>query len=268
MRKKRLPGLQEMEYIHEDELAMRHGDSVSVLHAGLDKMNDISVALMKRMVLGRYIAVTDKSAPGLVEAVKDVCMILDYPHIPDIYICHQAAQTIFCAGTDHGIIVISDYILENFDTDMLYFAIGNTISMFKSGHVRMVTAYAIMPDTLFTAPVELGIKKYLRAADLTSDRGGLLACQNISAALKCMLWEAGIPLREIRTLDEGETVQLANAYLQSVENISPDYLTGLAVKVKEYHMDTMPHPYRINQLLVWYGSGYPELVGRRGGVER
>lgn len=266
MEKKRLSGLQELEYIHEDELAMRHENSLDILHAGLDKINDMSVALMKQMILGRYVAVTEKSAPGLVDVVKDVCAILDYHYIPKIYICHQAAQTIFCAGTDYRIIVISDYIIENLDADMLYFMIGNTISMFKSGHVRMVTAYAIMPGTLLTMPVELGIKKYLRAADMTSDRGGLLACQNISAALKCMLWEAGIPLREIRTLDENETVQLVNAYLDSVENISLDYVTGLAAKVKEYNMDTMPHPYRIKQLLEWYKTGYQAVMKRRGGA--
>ena len=266
MEKKRLSGLQELEYIHEDELAMRHENSLDILHAGLDKINDMSVALMKQMILGRYVAVTEKSAPGLVDMVKDVCAILDYHYIPKIYICHQAAQTIFCAGTDYRIIVISDYIIENLDADMLYFMIGNTISMFKSGHVRMVTAYAIMPGTLLTMPVELGIKKYLRVADMTSDRGGLLACQNISAALKCMLWEAGIPLREIRTLDENETVQLVNAYLDSVENISLDYVTGLAAKVKEYNMDTMPHPYRIKQLLEWYKTGYQAVMKRRGGA--
>ncbi|MDO4328925.1 MAG: hypothetical protein Q4C66_06275 [Lachnospiraceae bacterium] len=265
MKKKVLQGLNQEEYIHDEELAIMLGTSDDIIHKGLDKINDISVALMRRMTLGRYIAVDESSAPELSEIVTSVCRILDYPEVPKIYICHQAAQTIFCAGTDTMIIVISDYIIENFDMDMLYYTIGNTISMFKSGHVSMVTAYAIMPEMLLTAPVELGIKKYLRAADMTSDRGGLLACQNISAALKCILWEAGIPLTEIRYLDEKETIQLARSYIKSVENISLDCVTGLAAHLKEYNMDFMPHPYRINELLKWYETGYQELIKKRGG---
>lgn len=263
--KKILHGLSQAEYIHNDELTMRHGTESNIISIGLDKINDISVALMRKMTLGRYIEVNKKSAPELTKLVKHICDILDYPNIPKIYICHQAAQTIFCAGTGDMVIVISDYILENFDTDMLYFTIGNTISMFKSGHVSMVTAYAIMPETLITIPVSLGIRKYLRAADMTSDRGGLLACQNISAALKCILWEAGIPLNEMRFLDEDETIKLAYAYIDGIENISLDSVTSLATHIKEYTMDFKPHPYRIKQLLKWYEGDYQDLIRTRGG---
>lgn len=266
MIRKKLQGLIVADYIHADELEMKNRNSNDIIQAGLDKLNDISVALMKRITLGRYIEVNEKNAPDIVRIVKDVCDILDYPAVPKIYICHQAAQTIFSAGTDSMIVVISDYIIDNFDANMLYFTIGNTISMFKSGHVSMVTAYAIMPGSLITVPVELSIKKYLRAADMTSDRGGLLACQDISAALKCMLWEAGIPLNEIRPLDEEETIHLAKAYLKSVENVSLDCVTGLATQIKGNTMDFMPHPYRINELMKWYETEYQVLIEKRGGA--
>lgn len=266
MKRKILKGLRGEEYIHGDELAMQSESLNAIIRAGLDKVNDISVALMRRMTLGRYIEVNETTAPMLVSIVKEVCVILDYPHIPRIYICHQAAQTIFCAGTDRMIIVISDYIVDHFDVDMLYFIIGNTISMFKSGHVGMVTAYAILPSMIITVPIELGIKKYLRAADMTSDRGGLLACQNISAALKCMLWEAGIPLNEIRFLDEKEMIQLAKAYTNDVENVTVDCVTGLAASIQEYTMAFMPHSYRVKELIRWYETGYRDIMQRRGGV--
>ena len=266
MEKAKLVGLLEEDYIHPDEVQMRYGNQNTVVQSGLDKLNDLSVALMRRMTLGRYIHVTEDTAPELIGIVNDVCSILDYPAVPKVYICHQAAQTIFCAGTDHMIVVISDYIVDNFDGDMLYFVIGNTISMFKSGHVGMVTAYSMMPGKLLSLPVELAIKRYLRAADMTSDRAGLLACQNIVAAMKCILWEAGMPLSEIRMLNEPETMQLCEAYIDGVENISLDSVTELATSLKEYDMDSMPHPYRIKELLAWYRTDYPEVMQKWGGI--
>ncbi len=53
MEKIKLTGLQEDDYIHPDEVKMRFSAQVSMIQAGLDKLNDISVALMRRILLGR-----------------------------------------------------------------------------------------------------------------------------------------------------------------------------------------------------------------------
>lgn len=264
MKKIMLAGLRESEYIHPDEAALRGRGEKELLEAGLDKLNDFSVALMRRMTLGRYTEVTEKTAPELMKIVKDVCCILDYPKVPRLYICHQAAQTIFCAGTDNIMLVVSDYIVEYFNQDMLYYVFGNAVSMFKSGHVRLVTAYAMMPGTIMAKPVELALKHYLRAADMTSDRGGLLACQSFTAAAKCILWDAGLPLGEIQILDEKETIQLSERYIGASLEASPGLLADIMSCLKRYDMESMPCAYRLKELLAWYRSGYQEIMGKRG----
>lgn len=267
MEKKRLDGLTENDYIHADELSMRLGNTYDAIQQGLDKVGDVSVALMRRMTLGRYVEVDEITAPELTKIVKDVCRILDCSTIPAIYLCHQAVQTYFCAGSEKKIIVISDYMVENLDEDMLYFIIGNIISMFKCGHVGIITAYAILPERPITAPLMLAINQYLRAADLTSDRGGLLACQSISTALKYILWEAGTPMNDIRFLDEEETIALAKAYVTAKEEVALDAVTGIATQVKEYMMDSMPHAHRIKELLAWYENGYHDVISSKGGAD-
>lgn len=267
MEKKRLIGLTEKDYIHAEEVSMRAGNVYDTIRQGLDKLGDLSVALMRRIILGRYVEVDEKTAPELTRIVKDVCAILDYPTIPAIYLCHQAVQTYFCAGTEKMIIVISDYMVENLDEDMLYFIIGNIISMFKCGHVGMITAYSILPERPITAPLMLAINKYLRAADLTSDRGGLLACQSISTTLKYIMWEAGIPMRDIRFLDEEETIALAKAYVTAKDEVALDVVTGITTQVKEYTMDSTPHPDRIKEILAWYENGYHDVIRSKGGAD-
>lgn len=262
MKKQILHGLSKEEYIHDDECSMSK-DYLKKIEIGLDRINDLSVALMRKVTLGSYVEVTENTAPDLFEILIDVCNILCFSPIPKVYICHEPSQANMCAGTGDMVIILSDFILDSFDTDMLYFTIGNIISMFKSGHVKMVTAYSIIPKAIVTAPIEMLIKKYLRAADMTSDRGGLLACQNIAAAIKCILWEAGVSLHEIRFLSEEETLSLAKDYIQSVALFSIDSLENLATNVTEYSMDFKPHTYRIQELLDWYSTGYLRILEKR-----
>ena len=266
MEKKKFIGLSENDYIHPDEAKMRLGNTYNVIKKGLDKVGDISVTLMRRMILGRYVEVDEKTAPELTRIVRDVCEILAYPIVPKIYLCHQAVQTYFCAGSEKMVIVISDYMVENLSSDLLYFAIGNIVSMFKSGHVGLVTASGILPERVATVPLTLAINQYLKAADMTSDRGGLLACQSIGTALKYIMWEAGLPLNELQFLDEAETVALAKAYVRSKEMVDLDSVTVLTTQVKEFTMDSKPHAYRVKELLAWYKTGYQDLIKRNGGV--
>ena len=267
MVRKKFIDLTENDYIHPDESAMRIDGVYETIQKGLDMFGDISVSLMRRMTLGRYVKVDEKTAPDLIRAVKEVCDILDYPIIPSVYLCHQAIQTYFCAGKEKMIIVLSDYMVENLDEDMLFFTLGNIISMFKSGHVGLATAYAIVPKRTVTAPFLLAIYQYMRVADLTSDRCGLLASQSISATLKHIMWEAGIPLNELRFLDEEETISLAKAYIEAKENVALDALSALTTEANEFLMDSMPHPNRIKAILEWYDTGYKELMRSKGGAE-
>lgn len=260
--KQYLAGISTGDYIHPAEQRMKLDVDSGLISKGLDVLNDLSVSLIRRITLGRHIAVNSVTAPDIDSIVKDVCRILDYPDVPRVYICHQAAQTLFCAGTDQSQITLSDYLLEQYDADMLYFAFGNLISMFKSGHVKLVTVCSMMVTTPATAVFEMPLQAYLRAADLSSDRGGLLACQDFSAAVRCILWDAGIPVSETKTLEEAAMIHLAEAYIQSVEYYSSDWLEQISTGWKKLTMESMPHAYRLKELLDWYHDGYAKLMSQ------
>lgn len=257
--RKYLTGISSNDYIHPTEKKIRINSSENI-SKGLDALNDLSVSLVRRITLGKHIHVTDETAPVLYNIVKDVCEVLDYAPVPQVYICHQAAQTMFCAGTDQNQITLSDYILEQYDYDMLYFAIGNLISMFKSGHVKLVTVCSMMPPTPVGKAFELLLNTYLRAADLSSDRGGLLACQSFPAAARCILWDAGIPISDTQKMNEDEIIKISEAYINATDTYSPGWLEHIAMGWENLNMTSTPYAYRLKELLTWYRSGYTELL--------
>lgn len=256
------PGLKVDDYISPEEQNMLLSSDMGLITKGLDMLNDINVALVKRITLGRYIEVTKETAPDVYCIIEDVCRILDYHPVPKVYVCHQPAQELFCAGTDHNQITFSDYLLEKFDEDMLYFAFGELIAMFKGGHTRLSTVCYIIPPIPEVVPVRLPLLSYLRAADLSSDRGGLLACQSFAAAARCILWDAGIPMSEMAGKSEEEMIRLTQDYIASVKAVSPELLGKIATSWKKWNMESMPHVYRLQQLLSWYCGGYHEVVSK------
>lgn len=258
----KLTGLYADAYTHPEEKKMHMDGDFHLVTKGMDLLNDINVSVVKQITLGRHIEVTEKTAPRVKKILDDVCDILDYPNVPRIYICHQAAQTLFCAGTDRVQITVSDYIIDHFDDDMLYFAFGNLISMFKAGHVRLVTICSLMINSPQTLIFELPLYAYLRAADLSSDRGGLLACQNFAAAARVILWNAGIPIEEMSNKTEAEMVELSEAFIEAVEQTSPEWLTMGAAAWKKLNMESMPEAYKLKTLLEWYRTEYSQFVSQ------
>lgn len=264
-----LTGLKAGDYISPEESSMLLSGDIPLVTKGLDLLNDLCVSLIRRLTLGRHIEITRETSPELYHILEDVCTILDYQPVPKMYVCHQPAQELFCAGTDHNQITFSDYILEKFDEDMLYFAFGELIAMFKGGHTRLSTVCYLIPPVPEALPLKLPLLAYLRAADLSSDRGGLLACQDFAAAAKCILWDAGIPMCEMSGKSEAEIIRLTQDYIASVRAVAPELLGELATSWKKWNMESMPHAYRLEKLLEWYQDGYDNVVARwKHGSER
>lgn len=257
-----LNGLKKDDFISPEESKMLLSGDMALVTKGLDMLNDLCVSLVQRLTLGRHIEITQATAPDLHHIIEDVCTILDYQPIPKVYVCHQPAQELFCAGTDYNQITFSDYLLEKFDEDMLYFAFGELIAMFKGGHTRLSTVCYLIPPIPEALPLRLPLLSYLRAADLSSDRGGLLACQSFSAAARCILWDAGIPMSEMTEKNEEEMVQLVQDYIAAVKAVSPELLGEIATSWKKWNMESMPHVYRLEELLKWYQDGYDEVVAQ------
>ena len=135
--------------------------------------------------------------------------------------------------------------------------------MLKAGHIRLATVCAMMVSFPQIELLKLPIQALMRAADLTSDRGGLLACQDFCAAAMCILWEAGIPISDMDGKNEIEMISLAEQYIHASEWMSETWLTGVAKSWNKLNMQVMPPAYRIKELLDWYRNGsYREIMSK------
>ena len=267
MNKVNLKGLTLADYLHPEEESFRLGaDNIFLVRKALDILNDISVQLVRQITEGKWVELKPETAPDILKTVEEVCQTLDFPKRPKIFTRHERSTKIIVGGTDYMQMLIPDYVLNEYDADMKRYAFGNAISMFKAGHVQLANISSVLFSNSLTAPMQVALFTYLRAADLTSDRGGLLACQNFSAAARCILVEAGLSLTEMRYLNDEEILSLAEEYLQEIsygEVGMGDVLTETAAFWKRIDTDEAPPPVRLKELLNWYRDGYEKVLSKR-----
>ena len=263
-----LKGLRHEDYIHPEEKFFndKNPGNFSLIKQGMDFLNDVSIKFVRQITEGKWVEINRKTAFDVLDVVYDVCKILDYQNMPRLFVRHEHSMNIIVGGTDYSQILIPDYILNEFDLQMQYFVIGNAITMFKSEHVQLATVCSVMCGGVITTPVRLALQAYLRAADLSSDRGGLLSCQDFSAAARCILAESGLPLSEMRFLDDNEILALVENYLQEMSYGSFDNLLNTAAYLQKVTGNQAPPSIRLKELLKWYRNGYEDTlstVGRR-----
>ena len=262
-----LKGLRHEDYIHPEEKFFndKNPGKFSLIKQGMDFLNDVSIKFVRQITEGKWVEINRKTASDVFDVVYDVCKILDYPNMPRLFVRHEHSMHIIIGGTDYSQMLIPDYILNEFDLQMQYFVIGNAITMFKSNHVQLATICSVMCGGVMTAPVRLALQAYLRAADLSSDRGGLLSCQDFSAAARCILAEIGLPPSETRFLDEKEILALVENCLQEMSYGSFDNLMNAAAEYKKVTGDQAPPAIRLQELFNWYRDGYADTLSE---VER
>lgn len=263
-----LRGLETNDYIHHEEKKFRADalKNFTLVQKGLDMLNDGSVQLLRQITEGKWVEVTRQTAPDLFDVLDEVKEVLDFPHTPKIFVRHEWTFDISCGGTDYMQILLPDAVLNNFDRQMLTFMLGRGIGMFKSGNVRLNTICSVLIDNAATRPFQLALHVYIRAANLSNERAGLLACQDIAAAVKCLLCEAGFPLVELRCLSDEEILTFAKNYPDAMDYMQSDFLTDTAAFWTNLNSAISPVYLRVQELLNWYNDGgYDAVLTKRGG---
>jgi hypothetical protein len=101
--------------------------------------------------------------------------------------------------------------------------------------------------------------EWSRAAELTCDRGGLLACQNIEASCRALMKLAGATHKFVNELSLDEFIEQGRNFV--------DIDTTTLGKVQKVLLSrTMTHPwsvFRVNQLLKFYDDNeYNDVIQR------
>lgn len=255
----RLVGLRVEQFAHPDDIAaMRSLKKVKAVDKAATFLEDLGDNLYFRMsMLGSCVRVTPENDPRVYRILEDVCQILDYDTIPEIYSTRSYALDIQPSGVAKPILLVPDFVLNNYEDGLLYFNFGRAVTRLKSGSLKFYIAartllIAASSVQLISEPMKLAFANWMRKSELTADRGGLLACQNMEKAMVFLMNKAGMPLEEAKKVSYSD-------YLKTCKIDSQLAMVGKSIQTLSNCTGWAND--RILELFVWYASGrYDDLL--------
>ena len=219
---------------------------------------------------GNDIEVNEKLAPRVYRlkklAEERLCMERDIP----MYITMEWDYNAFACGVDNPIIVLNSSIVEDFTDDELLSIIGHEMGHIKSNHMLyhwmsnnvaqwMFNCGLIGGTTLMGIVVAL--KEWQRKSELTADRAGYIACNNLDAVLSAELKLKGKTNPALAPNDCNFSIEEILSQLDDYEKVKMDSLYTKFIYA--YITCNMTHPWsveRMKEIMDWDKSvAYDEL---------
>ncbi len=198
-----LKGLNPDDFVHPRERACLNTLKNTGINTVLEKLATASNRMtLEVKLMSQYVRVSERDMPHLYTILRDLCSVLDYPIVPDVFTYRSKAFAWQIAIRDTPAIILTDFVLNDFDDGMLRFHLGCAVSALKARTCQLRMAVGFAKPLLLAIPV-VGqtayplLSSWARAAVLSEDRGGLLACQDINAAYRCLMRIIGIPRKDI-----------------------------------------------------------------------
>jgi Zn-dependent protease with chaperone function len=264
----RLPGISSRAYEHPADrsalVAMRKLTGFDVLLRRLAGLfNDRALRLM---FLASSVRASEHQFSELYQAMRDGAYVLDLPVIPELFISQDPAVNAMTLGTDNPFIVLTTGMVDLFDAEEIRFAIGHELGHVLSGHavyrtmlfhlINLAKRIAWMPlGYLGLRGIIWALEEWYRKSELSCDRAGLLAGQDVEAARRALMKTAGGA--RMADLNHDEFHQQATEY-----DGVPDVREGL---LKLLQLQGNTHPFavvRFAELDRWADSGdYATILG-------
>ncbi|WP_395296229.1 M48 family metallopeptidase [Kitasatospora hibisci] len=162
----------------------------------------VSERAIRLMFLATAVKTSERQFPELHGMVRDAAYVLDLDKVPDLYVSQDPTVNAYCIGIDSPIIVVTSGLVELLDEEELRSVIGHEVGHAMSGHAVYRTMLLILTNIAARiAWVPLGniaimaivtaLNEWFRKAELSSDRAGLLAGQDLQASMRALMKLAG-----------------------------------------------------------------------------
>ena len=215
---------------------------------------------------GSSICVTQDATPALFNLVNDVARTVDVENVPQIYTRWGYEIYITTDGDKHPKMIVNTGTVDLLTSEEQRFMIGHEFGHIKSNHLKylLLCRYWSMYESYIPGSTLLQIPLFYwsRMTDLTADRIGLLACQDINVALKTMIKMAGAPEALYDNLNVDAFIEQAESFKLSKMGIMNKIVEKISI------MDNAA-PWMVRraaELLKWYKSGEYDVISKRYGV--
>jgi Zn-dependent protease with chaperone function len=257
----RLPGISSRAYEHPADrsalVALRKLTGFdTLLRRLIGLFNERSLRLM---FLASSVKVSEQQFPHIYEMLRDGASILDLPTIPELYIWQNPEVNAMALGVDKPFMVITTGAVNLYDAEELRVLVGHELGHVLSGHavyrtmlfalIALARRIAWMPiGYLGLRAIVWGLEEWFRKSELSADRAGLLAGQDVEAARRVLMKLAGGPY--VSELNPDAFHAQAHEY-----DAVPDVREGL---LKLLQLQGQTHPFavvRYAELDRWASSG-------------
>ncbi|KJK58419.1 M48 family metallopeptidase [Saccharothrix sp. ST-888] len=203
-RRERFPGISTRAWEHPaDRSALVSLRKLSGFDEVLKKLAGlVSERSIRLMFLATAVRTGERQFPELHAMVRDAAYVLDLERVPDLYVTQDPAVNAMCIGMDTPVIVVTSGLVELLDEEELRAVIGHEVGHAMSGHAvyrtmlliltNIATRIAWLPlGNLAITAVITALKEWFRKAELSCDRAGLLAGQDLQASMRGLMKLAG-----------------------------------------------------------------------------
>lgn len=220
---------------------------------------------------GSAFHVTDESCPELYQLVTDAARTLEVDNIPEVYTEWTYGINAYTTGyNNNNIMVLFTGAIDLLPNPELTYIIGHELGHIKSGHVlyHLIARSSkqlisqLGPLGGVAKPLELALSYWDRMSEFTADRAGLLACQDLDAALRAIMKMAGLPKKYFDTADPRVFAQQAEEFLSRYGSTADTIIKTISILDDSHPWTVM----RAAELIKWVESGeYQKILdGARG----
>ncbi|GAA4639215.1 M48 family metallopeptidase [Actinoallomurus vinaceus] len=269
----RFPGISSRAYEHPaDRSALVALRSLSGFDTVLRRLAGLfSERAIRLMFLGGTVRASESQYRHLYDMMRDSAYILDLPDVPELYITQDPAPNAMTIGVDNPFIVVNTGLIDLLDDEELRFVIGHEVGHVLSGHAVYRTMAMILTNlgariawlplgNIAIAAILMGLNEWQRKSELSADRAGLLAGQDVEAGKRALMKLAGGA--RLSEMDAESFLEQAREY-----DAAGDVRDGL---LKFLNLLNRSHPYaviRFAELDRWARDGeYARILG--GDYER
>lgn len=219
---------------------------------------------LRQSLLANAVEVGPRQLPEVWEVYQHALRTLDMPETYGLYITQFPLANAMAIGTRKPVIVLSSQLTTLLEPDELWAVLGHELGHILCDHVANQTALVLLLQLSGGLPVFPGLPlravrsallEWSRAAELSADRAGALACRDALASCRAlMVLAAGLPSSR---LDLDAFLKQASAY--------EDWDSGWDRVMRVFAERQSTHPFsvrRVAALTEWVHSGeYDRILG-------
>ena len=200
----RLTGISSRAYEHPADrsalVALRKLSGFDILLAKLFGL--INERALRLTYLAGAVKVSERQFPHIYALVRDGAYILDLPDVPDVFVLQSPIVNAMAIGRDRPFIVITTGMVNLYDEEELRWVVGHELGHVLSGHavyrtmllllIQFAARIAWMPIAFIgLRAIIWGLEEWFRKSELSCDRAGLLAGQDVDAARRALMKLSG-----------------------------------------------------------------------------